>query len=98
MIITYTFAWTPYAVISLWVMYISDVPVWVHVLPTMMAKSSCLVNPIVYCVLSENFRNAVKTLITKKKTTIHPGQKNSIEMEDLAPGSSGSSNKAQSDK
>ncbi|KAK3097646.1 hypothetical protein FSP39_011701 [Pinctada imbricata] len=86
MISAYTLAWTPYAIISMWVMYISDVPVWIHVLPTMMGKSACLVNPIVYGICSENFRKAVKALFVKR--VVHPRAQSGIEMEENDPNTS----------
>ncbi|XP_060082834.1 pinopsin-like [Ylistrum balloti] len=77
MLLSYILAWTPYTFLSIWVMFVGDVEPWVHVLPTMMAKSSTLSNAIVYGVLSSKFRESVKKLFKRNQNQVVPRVVNS---------------------
>ncbi|XP_033739547.1 pinopsin-like isoform X2 [Pecten maximus] len=72
MLTSYLIAWTPYTFLSVWIMFIGDVKPWVHVLPTMMAKSSTLTNAIVYGILSSKFRESVKLMFKRNMNRVAP--------------------------
>lgn len=67
-VMTFSFiiAWTPYAVESLWM---SQSSVFVgpvsSTLPTMLAKSSCMMNPLIYLTSSSTFRRDVVKLLRR---------------------------------
>ncbi|OWF45539.1 pinopsin-like [Mizuhopecten yessoensis] len=72
MLFSYLFAWTPYTVLSIWVMFVGDVEPWVHVIPTMMAKTSTLSNSIVYGILSSKFRESAKAMFKRNRNRVAP--------------------------
>ncbi|XP_069104317.1 visual pigment-like receptor peropsin isoform X2 [Argopecten irradians] len=72
MLSSYILAWTPYTLLSLWVMFIGDVQPWLHVFPTLMAKSSTLSNAIVYGILSSKFRESIKRMFNRKRPQVVP--------------------------
>ncbi|PIK54405.1 putative rhodopsin, G0-coupled-like [Apostichopus japonicus] len=63
---SFIIAWTPYAVESLWM---SQSTVFVgpisSTLPTMLAKSSCMMNPLIYLTSSSTFRRDVVKLLRR---------------------------------
>ena len=70
MVTVFLVAWTPYAMSSLYVMIQKTAPIWVHVLPTMFAKSCTLLNPIICAVISSKFRQAASALILRRNTVV----------------------------
>ncbi|XP_053323871.1 opsin-5-like [Spea bombifrons] len=52
-------AWSPYAVISMWVTFgsVDIIPPLAFAVPSVFAKSSTIYNPIIYLFLKPNFRN-----------------------------------------
>ncbi|KAJ8275406.1 hypothetical protein COCON_G00100310 [Conger conger] len=56
-------SWAPYAAVSLWsVLQATPVPPSLALLPCLLAKSSTVVNPLVYYLFSHTFRRAVRNL------------------------------------
>ncbi|XP_078663176.1 uncharacterized protein LOC144906607 [Branchiostoma floridae x Branchiostoma belcheri] len=59
MVVSFLIAWTPYAVSSTWdILSEEDLPIIATILPTMFAKSSCMMNPVIYACCSNKFRQA----------------------------------------
>ena len=65
MMVSFIVVWTPYAVESLWAAHVKHVSVTAAVLPTMFAKSSCALNPIIFIASSSNFRRDLAKLWTR---------------------------------
>ena len=62
----FIFTWTPYAVLSFVTATItSDIPVNVSTLPSMIAKSSTVFNPIIYYLAVQNYRQRALKLFTQ---------------------------------
>ncbi|XP_070574449.1 rhodopsin, G0-coupled-like [Ptychodera flava] len=56
MVASFVIVWTPYAVVSILSVYHSDMSRGTYVIPTMFAKSSCMMNPIIYLLCSRKYR------------------------------------------
>ncbi|XP_071495423.1 visual pigment-like receptor peropsin [Diadema antillarum] len=65
MMITFVIVWTPYAIESLWAAHAHNVSDLASVLPTMFAKSSCMMNPIIFLFSSSKFRRDVRRLVSQ---------------------------------
>ncbi|XP_046354032.1 rhodopsin, G0-coupled-like [Haliotis rufescens] len=63
MVTSYLTVWTPYALFSLLSVLRIKVPVAASCLPTMFAKLSCALNPIIYTVGSSRFRHALASVV-----------------------------------
>lgn len=50
--------------VCLWAVYDRSRPGWVTTLPTMFAKSTCALNPIMYAGMNDNFREVIKEMVT----------------------------------
>nr|AWU78803.1 Go opsin [Branchiostoma lanceolatum] len=62
MVVSFLIAWTPYAVSCTWdILSDEDLPILATILPTMFAKASCMMNPIIYACCSKAFRQAAAT-------------------------------------
>ncbi|KAK7066577.1 hypothetical protein SK128_007734, partial [Halocaridina rubra] len=48
MVLSFIVFWTPYAIVSLISMYNADLSAFWYVFPTVFAKTSCMMNPIIY--------------------------------------------------
>nr|XP_054762981.1 rhodopsin, G0-coupled-like [Lytechinus pictus] len=57
MMASFIVVWTPYAVGSIWASQVDKVSVAASVVPTMFAKSSCMINPIIFLTSSSKFRH-----------------------------------------
>ncbi|XP_071177770.1 rhodopsin, G0-coupled-like [Mytilus edulis] len=66
MIAVFLIAWTPYAIVSIYSMFSNGLHPWTLVIPTMLAKSSTLLNPTVCALLSCKFRKAAMRLFSRK--------------------------------
>ena len=62
MIATFLICWTPYAALSVVAMCGVHLPTAVTTLPTMFAKLSCSLNPIIYAFMSSKFRQCLAAL------------------------------------
>ena len=62
MIGAFLVCWTPYATISMISMCGVSVSTQVTALPTMFAKLSCALNPVIYALMSSRFREALGAL------------------------------------
>lgn len=53
-------SWTPYSIVTIIVIFgkLEDVPVSVIMIPTLMAKSSIIWNPLIYVIRHNDFRKA----------------------------------------
>lgn len=58
MVASFLITWTPYAVVTFLNIVKIPVPSSVHVFPTMFAKLSCAINPVIYSAFCHNFREA----------------------------------------
>ncbi|XP_060566812.1 visual pigment-like receptor peropsin [Ruditapes philippinarum] len=60
MIGAFFLSWTPYSIVTIIVIFgkLEDVPVSVVMIPTLMAKSSIIWNPLIYVVRHNDFRKA----------------------------------------
>nr|BAC76019.1 opsin [Branchiostoma belcheri] len=59
MVVSFLIAWTPYAVSSTWdILSAEDLPIIATILPSLFAKSSCMMNPIIYACCNTKFRQA----------------------------------------
>ncbi|EDO30872.1 predicted protein [Nematostella vectensis] len=65
MVMCFLFAWTPYAVVSLWTTFgdTHRIPALLGVLPSLFAKLSSCYNPIIYFFMYTKFRCAGKALL-----------------------------------
>lgn len=68
MVTVFIIAWTPYTLASLYTMSNDATSVWVIVVPTMLAKSCTLLNPVVCALTSSKFRKAARKMLTKNNT------------------------------
>ncbi|XP_066272876.1 visual pigment-like receptor peropsin [Branchiostoma lanceolatum] len=67
MVVSYLFVWTPYAVSSTWNVFVDgDLPVLATVLPSLFAKTSCMLNPIIYTCCNSKFRQAVSKSLRRR--------------------------------
>uniref|UniRef100_T1K297 G-protein coupled receptors family 1 profile domain-containing protein n=2 Tax=Tetranychus urticae TaxID=32264 RepID=T1K297_TETUR len=59
--IAFLLAWTPYALLCLYVVFgdPSDVPTWFSLLPPLMAKTSTIFNPMIYFLTNPRIREAI---------------------------------------
>ncbi|XP_048258432.1 rhodopsin, G0-coupled-like [Haliotis rufescens] len=57
--------WSPYTLVSLWSVYSNNLPVWVMTLPTMFAKASCMINPLLYYFTNPSFRRNITILFAR---------------------------------
>ncbi|XP_053210866.1 visual pigment-like receptor peropsin isoform X2 [Panonychus citri] len=59
--IAFLLAWTPYALLCLYVVFgdPADVPVWFSLLPPLMAKTSTIFNPLIYFLTNPRIRSAI---------------------------------------
>ncbi|CAH1784720.1 unnamed protein product [Owenia fusiformis] len=64
MVGTFTVVWTPYAVLSV-VHLFMHVPVEFSTFPTLFAKSSCMMNPLIYFCTNRRFRNYVRQVLCR---------------------------------
>ncbi|ESP03910.1 hypothetical protein LOTGIDRAFT_156508 [Lottia gigantea] len=60
---TFIILWTPYAFVCLWSVHDNTLPAWITTWPTMFAKASCMVNPVVYYMSNPLFRKCAKKLL-----------------------------------
>ncbi len=69
MVVTFTVIWSPYAWVAIWIIISPhSVPLALTTLPTVFAKTSSAMNPIIYFIMNPNFRGeAIKVLTTKRK-------------------------------
>nr|AGB67492.1 c-like opsin [Tripedalia cystophora]QBS47879.1 lens eye opsin [Tripedalia cystophora] len=88
MILSFVVAWTPYTFVAMWVSFftkqLGPIPLYVDTLAAMLAKSSAMFNPIIYCFLHKQFRRAVLrgvcgrivggNAIAPSSTGVEPGQ------------------------
>ncbi|XP_078587021.1 visual pigment-like receptor peropsin [Branchiostoma floridae x Branchiostoma japonicum] len=59
MVVSFLIAWTPYAVSSTWdILTEEDLPIIATILPSLFAKSSCMMNPIIYTCCNGKYRQA----------------------------------------
>ncbi|XP_048589374.1 opsin-VA [Nematostella vectensis] len=58
--VAFTLSWSPYAILSV-ISMVTGRPI-IHVVPSLMAKSSVMYTPIVYIAFSRSFRSAVNAL------------------------------------
>ncbi|XP_048587689.1 visual pigment-like receptor peropsin [Nematostella vectensis] len=67
MVMCFLFAWTPYAVVSLWTTFgdTHRIPALLGVLPSLFAKLSSCYNPIIYFFMYTKFRYAAKRFFIK---------------------------------
>ncbi|RUS90657.1 hypothetical protein EGW08_001557 [Elysia chlorotica] len=67
MCLTFLLFWTPYAVLAMIKAYASHIhlPVEVSVVPALAAKTSHVVDPIIYCALNRNFSQHLPMLFRK---------------------------------
>ncbi|XP_046553706.1 rhodopsin, G0-coupled-like [Haliotis rubra] len=63
MVISFFTVWTPYALFSLLSVLRINVPIAASCIPTMFAKLSCALNPIIYTVGSSRFRQALASVM-----------------------------------
>ncbi|XP_054749643.2 rhodopsin, G0-coupled-like [Lytechinus pictus] len=62
MMISFIIVWTPYAVESLRVAHVDHISAFAAVIPTMFAKSSCMLNPIIFLSSSSKFRRDLRKM------------------------------------
>ncbi|XP_070543940.1 visual pigment-like receptor peropsin [Ptychodera flava] len=63
-VILYFVAWIPYAVLSIWTLYFGmDPNIAASVLPSLIAKSSTVYNPIVYVLMHKNVKKAANVIL-----------------------------------
>ncbi|XP_076356851.1 neuropeptide Y receptor type 4-like [Tachypleus tridentatus] len=62
MVVTFIALWTPYALTSVWSIFDSNLPAILYILPTMCAKSSCMMNPIIYGFTNHTLRGAMQEI------------------------------------
>nr|AWU78802.1 Go opsin [Branchiostoma lanceolatum] len=63
MVVAFVAVWTPYAVSSTWAIFQRHLPVMALYIPTMCAKSSCMLNPIIYTAFNQRFRKAALRVV-----------------------------------
>lgn len=71
MMASFIVVWTPYAVGSIWASQIGKVSTSASVLPTMFAKSSCMINPIIFLTSSSKFRHDLGKLWNRPSSPEH---------------------------
>ncbi|XP_046548053.1 rhodopsin, G0-coupled-like [Haliotis rubra] len=69
--ISFILLWSPYTFVSLWTVYCRNLPIWVTTLPTMFAKASCMINPVLYYFTNPSFRRNITILFTKDHLGSH---------------------------
>nr|KAG5688982.1 hypothetical protein BaRGS_005526 [Batillaria attramentaria] len=70
MVAVFIVIWSPYTFVCVWAIYDADIPVWLNTLPTMCAKSSCMLNPVIFYLTNPIFRNTFKaTFLRSRKVT-----------------------------
>ncbi|KAL8619032.1 hypothetical protein ACOMHN_020730 [Nucella lapillus] len=75
MVTAYLVCWTPYAILSLLAtMGGVTLPTTLTTLPTMFAKLSCALNPIIYALMSEKFRRVLLGMIAVWRPKQPPGR------------------------
>ncbi|XP_078587215.1 rhodopsin, G0-coupled-like [Branchiostoma floridae x Branchiostoma japonicum] len=63
MVVSFVAVWTPYAVSSTWAIFQRHLPIMALYIPTMCAKSSCMLNPIIYSAFNQRFRKAALRVV-----------------------------------
>ncbi|XP_078662839.1 visual pigment-like receptor peropsin [Branchiostoma floridae x Branchiostoma belcheri] len=63
MVVAFLAVWTPYAVSSTWAIFQRHLPIMALFIPTMCAKSSCMLNPIIYTAFNQRFRKAALRVV-----------------------------------
>ncbi|XP_783329.4 rhodopsin, G0-coupled [Strongylocentrotus purpuratus] len=71
MMASFIVVWTPYAVGSIWASKIGKISASASVLPTMFAKSSCMINPIIFLTSSSKFRADLGKLWNRPSSPEH---------------------------
>ncbi|XP_055956847.1 visual pigment-like receptor peropsin, partial [Patella vulgata] len=61
---TFTILWSPYTFVCLWSVYDANLPIWITTWPTMFAKASCMINPIIYYLSNPLFRKCARRLLS----------------------------------
>ncbi|XP_050391557.1 rhodopsin, G0-coupled isoform X1 [Patella vulgata] len=61
---TFTILWSPYTFVCLWSVYDANLPIWITTWPTMFAKASCMINPIIYYLSNPLFRKCAGRLLS----------------------------------
>ncbi|XP_071115191.1 opsin-5-like [Haliotis cracherodii] len=67
MVVSFAILWSPYAILSNVFAYVDNIPPWVSTIPTMFCKSSCLLNPVIYCMFNQDFRNCVIGIFSRRR-------------------------------
>lgn len=70
MVATFVLVWSPYAWVGLWTTLGGATPLWVQTLPNLLAKTSCLLNPVIYIFTSSTFRQRI-TACVKGNARVH---------------------------
>jgi visual pigment-like receptor peropsin len=72
MVVVFVVIWSPYCFVCLWAIHDPEVPVWMNTLPTMCAKASCMLNPVIFYLTNPVFRNTFKATFMGGGTRVHP--------------------------
>ncbi|XP_067673907.1 opsin-5-like [Haliotis asinina] len=67
MVVSYAVLWSPYAILAVVFTTVDGLAPWMSTIPTMMCKSSCLVNPLIYCMFNQDFRNYVVGICSRRR-------------------------------
>lgn len=77
LVVTFVVCWSPYTIFSLWLPTARvNVPTFLTALPVMLAKVSACVNPLLYIVVSQRFRQKYIQLITCRFPTAADASRN----------------------
>ncbi|XP_070188587.1 visual pigment-like receptor peropsin [Littorina saxatilis] len=72
MVTVFVIIWSPYTFVCVWAIYDKDIPVWLNTLPTMCAKASCMLNPVIFYLTNPVFRNTFMATFCRNKVTPLP--------------------------
>ena len=67
MVATFIIVWTPYTTVCVYMMFHHEAPTWMLVFPTMMAKCSVVLSPLVLALFSSYFREAASNLLCSRR-------------------------------
>ena len=67
MVVVFIIIWSPYTFVCVWAIYDANIPVWVNTLPTMFAKASCMLNPVIFYLTNPVFRTTFRATFMRTK-------------------------------
>ncbi|XP_025098521.1 visual pigment-like receptor peropsin [Pomacea canaliculata] len=67
MVSVFVVIWSPYTFVCVWAIYDPDIPMWLNTLPTMCAKSSCMLNPVIFYLTNPLFRATFRATFSRRR-------------------------------